>query len=292
MRTYPECLICFERQARDASRLAGLESSKIDIILREVTELLTRVDPRLLPPEIARSVYGLIDKHSGINDVYKELKKKSNKLAMSLYDELIRKIDMAEDKILMGIRMAVAGNVIDYGLPHVFDVKKELDECVGKDFAVFDYEDFRRVYEPSKKILYILDNAGEIVFDKMLISLMNKHVTAAVRERPIINDVTIEDAKEIGLERISRVISSGSGMPGTILAQSSEEFKKCYRESDMVISKGQGNYETFSGNESAAIKSDIKPVFFLFKAKCPVVARHAGCELGDIVLKYEDKKLR
>jgi len=144
---------------------------------------------------------------------------------------------------------------------------------------VFDYDEFKTSLKKAEKILYILDNAGEIVFDMILIEEINKEIVCAVREKPIINDVTLEDAGQVQLERVAKVISSGSDIPGTVVSNCSDEFLKHYQEADIIISKGQGNFETLTDKD--------KKIFFIFKAKCPVVTAQLGCNLGDNVLLME-----
>jgi hypothetical protein len=267
------------RQARDASRLSGLDAGSEGKVISAVSEALPGFSPDITPPEIAAMVYGIVGAISGANDPYKGLKEKSNKLAMELYPDLKRTVQDSSDKLLTAVRLAVAGNVIDYGVPHVFDVEREVKECLEKPFAEFHYEEFREAVTASRNILYILDNAGEIVFDRILIETIGKDLTAAVRSKPIINDVTMADAALTGLSGVCNVIESGSYLPGTVISKCTPEFMRHYREADLVISKGQGNYETLADEPA--------PIFFIFKAKCDVVARHLGCRMGDIILKRQ-----
>lgn len=277
MKTYPECYKCFERQARDASRLNGLTPSAEDKVMEEVLQALLRFSPDITPPEIAIKVYGIVEAHSGRKDPYALLKDHSNKMVLELYPELKKKIEVSSDKLITAVRLAVAGNVIDYGVPHSFDIEKEVEECLQKPFACFDIDDFRKAVKEARNILYILDNAGEIVFDKLLMETIGKDVVAAVRGKAIINDVTMRDAVSVGLDKVARVISSGSDIPGTVPSKCTAEFAEYFRKADLIISKGQGNYETLAEEQG--------PTFFIFKAKCDVVARHAGCRTGDIILK-------
>ena len=279
MKTYLECIPCFLRQALEAAKLAGAEKNVQKEILDEVACALPDFSLSVTPPEIARTVYGIVDRHTGNGDSYLELKKNSNMMAQELYPSLIDEVERAKDPLLSAVRLAVAGNVIDYGVPHTFDIEREIEECLEKDFAVFDYDELRSALSKAKVILYILDNAGEIVFDKILVSEIKKDVVCAVRGRPIINDVTMRDAEEVGLDMISKVISSGSDVPGTIPEEATPEFRQIYEKADVIISKGQGNYETLADEK--------KPIFFIFKAKCPVVAAHMDCNVGDIILKRQ-----
>jgi len=267
------------RQALDAAKLANADKGTQKTIMDEVAVALPKFPATLTPPEIARTIYGIVDKHTGGEDVYKQLKHKSNKMAMELYPHLKEEVEKSEDPLLSAVRLAVAGNVIDYGLFHSFDIEKEIEECLEKDFAVFDFGRFRDELSRAESVLYILDNAGEIVFDKLLVEEMGKDVVCAVRGKPIINDVTMRDAEEVGLDKICKVISSGSDIPGTVPGEATEEFREYYDKADMVISKGQGNFETLA--------DENRTIFFIFKAKCQVVASHIGCGVGDIILKRQ-----
>jgi len=142
MKTYSECIPCFLRQARDAAKLAGADESVQIEVADSVAEKLPQFSLELSPPEIARTVYDTVDELTGGRDVYKQIKHESNKLAMGLYPKLKKIVEGAEDPLLAAVRLAVAGNVIDYGLPHAFDVEQEIAECAEKDFAVFDYTEF------------------------------------------------------------------------------------------------------------------------------------------------------
>jgi len=279
MKTYLECIPCFLRQSLEAAKLAGVDEDAQKKIMDEVSVLLPGFSLNVTPPEIARTVYGIVDKYTGGEDAYKTVKEKSNAMALELYPRLKKVVEGSSDVLLSGLRLAVAGNVIDYGVPRSFDVEKEIEECLEKDFAVFDYDHFSAALRAAKNVLYLLDNAGEIVFDKILIEEIDKDIICAVRGKPIINDVTMEDARRVGLDKVTTVISSGSDVPGTVVSECSKEFREIYERADLIISKGQGNYETLA--------DEPKPIFFIFKAKCPVVARHMNCAVGDIILKRQ-----
>ena len=280
MKTYLECIPCFLRQALDAARLAGAAPRTQKKILDEISGMLPAFSLDVTPPEIARTVYGIVEGYTGGKDAYRHIKAKSNSMAMELYPRLKEEIERSENVLLSAVRLAVAGNVIDYGVPHSFDIEEEIEDCLRKDFAIFDFEEFGRAVKRAKNILYILDNAGEIVFDRILVEEIGKDVVCAVRGRPIINDVTMDDAVQVGLDKVAKIVSSGSDIPGTLPEACEEGFRDYYRGADLIISKGQGNFETLANEE--------RPIFFIFKAKCPVVARHVGCDVGDIILKKQD----
>lgn len=277
MRTYPECMSCFLRQALDAVRISsGSETTETNVI-KEVLKILCASPMDLSPPEIARQVYSTVREHTGVQDPYKEVKRLSNEEALKLYTSIKEIVANAKDPLNKALRFAVAGNAIDHGVSGEIDIERELEECLDKDFIFFDWDDFRKSVDNASNVLYVLDNAGEIVFDRLLVEQLEADVVCAVRERPIINDVTVEDAVQAGLHDVAKVISSGSDIPGTVLREADEEFRELYFTSDLVISKGQGNFETLFPAE--------REVFFILKAKCPVIARHLNCEVGDIVLK-------
>ena len=280
MKTHLECIPCFLRQGLDAAKLAGVDKSVQKKIMDDIAQKLPVFDLDVTPPEIARTVYQIVDRYTDGEDVYKKLKVKSNHIAMELYPRLKQVIEKSEDRLLTAIRLAVAGNVIDYGLPHAFDVETEIEECLEKDFGVFDIDNFRRDLAKAERIVYLLDNAGEIVLDKLLIETIDKDITCFVREKPIINDVTMDDARDVGLDKVAKVISSGSDIPGMVPENCTKEFRDHYNNADIIISKGQGNFETLADEK--------KPIYFIFKAKCAVVANHLGCRLGDIILKKQD----
>ncbi|MFH1453656.1 MAG: ARMT1-like domain-containing protein [Armatimonadota bacterium] len=277
MRTCLDCIPCFFRQALEAARLAGAGKKMQKKVLDELADTLPGIPLDLTPPEIARIIYKLIGDVTGVRDPLRKIKDQSNKEAMKLYPSLKKKVNASKNKILTSIRLAIAGNIIDYGSQQKFNVEKEIKECLKKKFTIFDYDKFKKALKKTDTVLYLADNAGEIVFDRILIEALHKKVIFAVKEKPAINDAMKRDAYFCGLDKVSRVISSGSDAAGTILNLCSPEFLKIYKESKMIISKGQGNYEALAGEK--------KPVFFLIRIKCPVIAGHINCKVGDIVLK-------
>jgi damage-control phosphatase, subfamily I len=277
MKTYLDCLPCFINQALRAGRIATNDEVKIKQILDEVGLLIHEIPMENTPPETGAIIYKRINDITANSDPYKEIKAKNIQHAMQLYPDLKQKVKDSDDSLLTAIRLAVAGNVIDLGVDKEFNLVEDIETILHQEFAVFHYEFFKRELETAKEILYIGDNAGEAVFDKILIEELNKKVTFAVREIPVINDVTLKEAKQIGIDKIAKVISSGSIAPGTILKNCNKKFLEIFNNADMVISKGQGNYEGLSGVN--------RSIFFLLKAKCPVIANNIGVQENDIILK-------
>ncbi len=282
MNTYPECIPCFLKQALLVSEKLNLKDKDKKEFLMEVSKLSSQgIDLRTPPPYIARKVYDLAFKYSPEVDLFKKEKDLSTKKALSFYPLLKERIIGSSDPLQEAVRISIMGNIIDYGVSFDFKLDREIEKIDEKFFAVFDYERFRSDLNTAKWILYIGDNAGECVFDKLLIETINKKTFYAVRSRPIINDALISDAFGAGLETVSEIVDSGSKIPGVSLKDTSLKFKRLFSEAPAVISKGQGNFETLSD-----VKRDI---FFLLQAKCLLVAEMFSCKIGDFVLSLNAK---
>lgn len=257
--------------------MAGLDEKKLKNLLDEVGTVMKGVSADKTPPEIGMLIYEKVREITGQYDPYKEIKRNNISKSLDLYPMLKREVGNAEDSLLTAIRIAIAGNVIDFGPDREFNIEEEIETVLKKDFAIFDYDKFRHYLNKSDKILYIGDNAGEAVFDRVLIEEINKPLVYVVREVPVINDATISDALQAGIDRVARIESSGTPAPGTVIDTCSDEFMEIYREADLIISKGQGNYEGLSGED--------RLIFFMLKLKCFVIAEDIGVSEGDIVLK-------
>ena len=277
MKTSLDCFPCFLDQALRAGRIVIKDEKEIKRLLDEVGAMLSSIPLESTPPESGRLIYQKVSEITGIPDPYKEIKRDSTKEALALYPYLKERIKTSDDKLLTAIRIAIAGNVIDFGANEDFHIEEDIDEILGKDFSIFDYSKFKEYLNNTNEILYIGDNAGECVFDRILIEEIKKPVTYVVRDAPIINDATYEDAIHAGIDNVATIISSGTDAPGTILETCNAEFREVYDKSKLIISKGQGNYE--------ALSNEKRPIFFLLKAKCHVIAKDIGVGDGDIVLK-------
>ena len=277
MKTYLDCFPCFINQALRAARLSTDDEKKIKMVLDEVGMMLKDIPLKNTPPESGRLIYRKISEITGNPDPYKEIKRESTKKALLLYPSLKDQIERSRDRLLTAIRIAIAGNVIDFGASWNFDLENEIDEALAKAFAICDYSRFKDGLDEAREVLYIGDNAGECVFDRILIEEMKKPVKYIVRDIPIINDAIYEDAVQAGIDKVATILSSGTDAPGTILNTCSSEFKELYDNSKFIISKGQGNYE--------ALSSERRPIFFLLKTKCHVIANDIGVNEGDIILK-------
>jgi len=281
MRIFLDCIPCFVRQALDAARLATDDMQIHEQVLREVLAVAKDLDMSQSPPVIGQKIHRLIRELVEIEDPYRDIKKRFNNAALKLYPRMRQHIIESEEPLVTAIRLAIAGNIIDFGVNsrlHESELEKTISDCLAAEFFDKQLEAFRRAANEAEKILYIADNAGEIIFDRLLIErLPIEKVTVVVKGSPVINDATMEDAVLAGLHKIVEVIDNGSDAPGTILETCSQVFVDRFKEADLVIAKGQGNYETLSDVD--------KNMFFVLKAKCPVIARDLGCEVGEMIFR-------
>lgn len=280
MKTSYDCIPCFIRQALDAARLATSDEKIHEQVLRGVLAAASKMNLDQSPPVMGQYIHKLIRELSRHDDPYKTIKDRFNNFALKLYPELKQRIQSSSNPMDTAVRMAIAGNIIDFG------VNSQLDRSVISD--TIEQSLSARVFgnievlcdsiDSAENILYLGDNCGEIVFDRLLIEQMPvDKVTFVVRGDPIINDATMTDALETGMTELVNVIDNGSNVPGTVLEKCSKEFRECFAHADLIIAKGQGNYETLSSCE--------KNIFFLLKAKCPVISGHMGCEPGSFIVK-------
>jgi hypothetical protein len=278
MKTYFECIPCLLRQTLEAARLTTDDETIHEQVLRKVLRAASEMNLRKSPPLMAQHIHSLIRQMTGDNDPYRDIKDRFNYFALELYPELKERIERSREPLDTAIRLAIAGNIIDSGVNHHINetqVHNAIEHALTAPLAG-DPEQFREAVSEAKDILYLADNAGEIVFDRLLIEQMPlEKITLVVKGSPVINDACLADARTTGIADLVEVIDNGSDAPGTILAACSEEFKQRFESADLIIAKGQGNYETLS---------DVKKnIFFVLKAKCPVIAHHIGCEVGSLV---------
>lgn len=278
MKTYFECIPCLLRQTFEAARLTTDDKAIHEQVIRKVLRATSEMNLQESPPFMAQRIHRLIRQMTGDNDPYRDIKDRFNHFALELYPELKKRVERSRTPLDTAIRLAIAGNIIDSGVNfHINEtlVHNSIEHALTSPLAG-DPEQFRKVVSKANDILYLADNAGEIVFDRLLIEQMpSEKITLVVKGSPVINDACLADAQATGIADLVEVIDNGSDAPGTILDECSEEFKRRFENADLIIAKGQGNYETLSD-----VKKDI---FFVLKAKCPVIAHHIGCEVGSLV---------
>lgn len=280
MRTYFDCVPCFVRQVLDSVRMTTDDTRLHEKVLREALNMASEMDLNQSPPAMAQKIHRFIREITGVHDPYLEVKNRFNRLALQMYPELKQQVEASTDPLEAAVRLAIAGNVIDFGVDSAVEqsrVERTIAESLTDPFDRENLETFKDAISRAEEILYLGDNAGEIVFDRLLIErLPCEKITFVVKGGPILNDAVMEDAQIVGLTDVVDVIDNGSDAPGTILESCSEAFRHRFDESDLVIAKGQGNYETLSEVD--------KNIFFLVMPKCSVLARHLGREIGSLVL--------
>jgi len=280
MKTVSLCYPCFLKQAHSSINFITKDESKRIWVLKEVSKILSELDAEQSPAYNSSLVLFRVNELAGANDPYAQAREDYNRIALELLPRLREEIQASMDPLEEALRVSVVGNVIDLGIKHQIDIEGTLEKARGEGFKIFEIEEFRSALEKAKRVLYILDNAGEIVFDMLLIEQLRKigkMVIAVVRGSPILNDAVLKDAKEVGLDKIAKVIDTGNNFVGVIRERCSPVFLKALDSADLVIAKGQGNYETLEGTRPN--------IFFILKAKCEAVAEQLGVQEGDLVLK-------
>ena len=280
MKTKLGCIPCIMKQAYNTACRATNDPAIVRKILNLTADHIKKLSLDQAPADASNFVYRITSEITGVADPYLEEKIKYNELCVSLLPGLRNKIENSEAPLHSAIKAAILGNLIDLGIGLKFDIERDVERVLEIQLKIDNYREFKGMLETGrKKILYLGDNAGEIVFDRLLVEqLMDNHeVTFVIKSGPVINDATMEDAEYAGLTDIVKVIETGSDGIGVQWDSVSEEFMHSYSSADIIISKGQGNFETISSKPGV--------IFFLLRAKCDFVAEELGVEFGDIVFK-------
>ncbi len=282
MRIGAECYPCMMSQALRAAGLSRLGGEALEEAMRRSTAIIEGADPDLSPPAVAALFYDLLKELSGVEDPYRELKTESNTRSMALLPCLRKEAMIHPDPLSYALKAAVAGNIIDFGARAVAaDLEENLRRVVGNEPFIDHTERLRQDLAAASSLLLICDNAGEIAMDLLLMEVIASlypglGLTAAVRGGPAINDATLEDAKQVGLDQACPVITTGLAMAGIDLERCSPRFKEAFGAADVILSKGQGNFETLEGSK--------ENIYFLFQVKCECVSKALGAEKEDAVI--------
>ena len=279
VKTELTCLPCFFGQVSRTLAYAGINGGRGRSIRRRAEAIIAASSLDDVPARTTTVIHRMLREETGV-DPYRSVKEAYNRIALERLPALRRMAAVCGDRLEGSVRIAISGNVIDFGIYESIDLDRSIEESFQLPLVSEYYRAFARRISEARRILYLCDNAGEIVFDRVLLETlheMGKDVTAAVKGSPVINDATREDARAAGLQESATVIDNGSDGIGTLLETCSEEFLDLYHSADLVISKGQANYETL-------VQEKDKRLFFLFKVKCPVVAAFLQKPDGDIVL--------
>ncbi len=279
MRTYADCFPCFIRQTIIALRQLTDDEGLQERMIKEVLPVIAAADMEKPPAYTTTFLHRAIRQRLG-EDPFRNIKHTYNSLALGLYPRLRERVRESAEPLWTAARLAIAGNVIDFGIFTSVDINGSVTRALEPCIAVDDYPSFLAAVRETDSILYLLDNAGEIVFDRLLIEELQasgKKVKAVVKGSAVLNDVTMEDALQVGLPELCEVTDNGSDAIGTILEWTSAEFRAEFEKADLVVSKGQGNFETLCGTR--------KRTFFLFQSKCEVVSKDLGLSAGSMLLK-------
>ncbi|NSB13769.1 damage-control phosphatase ARMT1 family protein [Clostridium beijerinckii] len=274
MKIHDKCLQCMVNQVIKVANITGVNNK--EELLKEVFTYLSKMDFEATTPEIIGEIFGMIKEHTNNPDPYKETRNYYNTLFLKLLPEFEKNIEQVEDSFQLAVRYAIVGNIIDFNPIHntlledIFDYFEKMEQL---ELAIDDSKELAEGILNSKTLLYLGDNCGEICMDKILLKKIkelnhNVKIFFGVRGKPVVNDSIAEDAYAVGIDEYAEVIDNGDGSLGTVLDRTSHEFKEVYKKADLVIAKGQANYECLS--------EEKKKIYFLLMTKCDVIANDIG----------------
>lgn len=280
MQAVRDCLPCARKQAERILSLVYGDSPQAEQAravwsktLEEVDAYLASEPLHLCPAELSYHAMKIALKHTGVADPFQALKRETNRATLEMFPRLQDKVSQSDDPLHTAALLAVAGNIIDLGIQKSFDLEGTLERLLRQGFARSDFERFRRELAGADNLLYLADNAGEIVFDRVFIEAIRQHrprldITVAVNQGPILNDALREDAVEAGLEAFARILDNGYDRVGTVLPRTGPAFQAAFAEAEIILSKGQANFETLEGRP--------ENIYFILQAKCRAVAEALG----------------
>jgi uncharacterized protein with ATP-grasp and redox domains len=279
-----ECLICQVNALQKRMDKYEIADHKRNALVSELIRDIAAIDlDKSYSPEITRNLIGKLKINSEILDPYQKEKQKSNQELLERYDEFKRRVATSADPFNTALRLSIAGNIIDFGPGHNFDVNETIEKVLNGNFSIDHSEILKSEIEKAKTILYLGDNCGEIVLDKLFLeTIAHPNVYFAVRDKPILNDVTLKEATEVGIDKVAKIISNGDDAPTTLLHRVNKQFLEIYKSADLIISKGMGNFEGLMD------ETDLR-IFYLLMIKCPVIGSKVGAEKGDFVVKRADR---
>ena len=277
-----ECYFCHTKTVEKLIRKFKPTEEVAEDFLFSANQLLSD-EWETTNPFLTTKIHRLAKEKLSIRDLYSEEKSGANQLLLEQYDEWKSIVTDSANPFRKAAKMAVVGNIIDYGAHSVNDdIVSQIKAIAQNDFAVDHTLELQKQLEKADSVLYIGDNAGEIVFDKLFIETMDHpNITFAVRGYPVINDITIYDAKQVGIDKLCKVITNGYDAPSTLLDYCSEEFLQAYNSADVIIAKGQGNFE-------GLMEEKRDNLFFMLMAKCDPIAAMLGVKKGDMLVRKAD----
>ena len=239
---------CFVAQTIDAARMATSDPEVQEEILRRALRQMADWGSQMPPPILAARIHNTVRDLSGCADPYLAAKQRSNRLACEVLAEIRPAVEASRDPFAAAAKLAIAANVIDLGVKmgrqySESSVRGDMRSALGEDLPKRELEALRMATSEARSVLYLADNAGEVVFDRLLVERLPRGAVAvAVRGGPILNDALLADAEAAGLAEVAEIIDNGTAVPGTALEECPEDFRRRFEQADVVISKGQGNY--------------------------------------------------
>ncbi|MDO5824256.1 DUF89 domain-containing protein [Methanobrevibacter sp.] len=278
-----ECGPCFLRQAREALDLSTDDETLKMEVMEEIFKYLgENFKSGANSNSTGSTIHKLIKQKTCCSDPYYKEKLEGNKIALKYLPE-VNKILNENDSLENHVKIAILGNILDFGAFTLDDdVESVIKSSLKKDLAIKDIEEFENSLKTHDKVLYLVDNTGEIVFDKLLLAKIKEYgldITIAVKSEPILNDACRADALDVGLDEFGRIVDIGAGTVGYVDSEISDEFREIFDSHEFVISKGMGNYEGLT-----EIDISKKEVYFLLCVKCNTISRDIGANLHDMLL--------
>ncbi|MGE5614672.1 MAG: damage-control phosphatase ARMT1 family protein [Bacillota bacterium] len=283
MKIIPDCIPCTFKVCLSALKAANISEARIYDALSSLAGYIQALDVKLTPGEYHSGALHFISKHIGVDDPFRNAKYESNKLALSCMEHVSNLVRSADDPLYMAFKVSAAGNIIDMGILPDFNLDAAIDEIPRNRFYIDCYEEFRKLALSTGSVMIVGDNSGEIAFDILLVRELQKlgiDVVYSVKSGPVLNDATMEDAVQVGMTGVCRVVANGNNLLGTDFTACSEEFLSEFGKAGAIILKGQANYESLEGTAEAGDKS-----FFVLKIKCESLAKYAGAPFGSILFK-------
>ena len=284
-----DCVLCLMRLSLETTRFATKDESIRTAVLKQTLDVIREKGFPVITPLLGQEIHRIIQKETGISDPYAAQKRESNSIMLTIQDSLREQIRQSNDPFLFAVKIAIAGNSIDNSVRNDWnkDLLLHTFEQATRQPLNGSIESFVEAIKKAKQILYLLDNCGEIICDQLLIEEIKRlhpdlAIVAVVRGSAVLNDVTREDAQQTGFDKVIPIIDNGNDAIGTVLEQCGAEFMETFGKSDMIIAKGMANYETLVDYNSEQLP---QTVCYLFRAKCPVLAKHAGATINDLVVR-------
>jgi uncharacterized protein with ATP-grasp and redox domains len=278
------CIPCIVSNFLTLLKTGVLPDNAREPAMRHLLAFLSEADFQQSPPVLGREIHRMIREELNNPDPYREIKDNYNRMILGMYSDLEKLVINAQDPFDTAMRLAIAGNVIDFGSQHQLDILETINQVINAHIIIDDSQKLKEDLKSAKSLLYIGDNCGEIVLDKLFIQHIKvANIYFAVRSSPVINDITRDDALMVGMDKIAKIITTGDNAPGAVWESTSNEFKEVFNKADVIISKGQGNLEGLidvPGN-----------IYFLLVTKCDLIARRMGAIKGDFIVKHRSTSI-